>query len=67
NSEMGLKVTDQPNPRGEVMVRAKSMFSGYYKQPEMTSKSISEEWFATGYSGYIEKTDDDVYLYTTLK
>ncbi|KAJ1644581.1 medium-chain fatty acid-CoA ligase faa2 [Coemansia asiatica] len=56
------KVTDSPNPRGEVMIRAKSKFSSYYKQPEKTDESMDGEWFATGRSGTVTESTNEVYF-----
>jgi long-chain acyl-CoA synthetase len=41
--------TDKPYPRGELLVRASTMFREYFKNPEETAKAIdSEGWFHTG-------------------
>lgn len=41
--------TDKPHPRGELLIRASTMFSEYFKNPEETAKAIdSEGWFHTG-------------------
>lgn len=48
---------------GEIQVKSKSVMMGYYKNPEETAKSISEDgWLMTGDLGY---KDDDGYLYIT--
>ncbi len=48
---------------GEIQVKSKSVMMGYYKDPEETAKSISEDgWLMTGDLGY---KDDDGYLYIT--
>ena len=48
---------------GEIQVKSKSVMMGYYKNPEETAKTISEDgWLMTGDLGY---KDDDGYLYIT--
>jgi long-chain acyl-CoA synthetase len=40
---------------GEVMIRAEGVFQGYYKQPEATRDTITEDgWYRTGDSGYVD-------------
>ncbi|KAL1921878.1 uncharacterized protein VTP21DRAFT_10520 [Calcarisporiella thermophila] len=39
---------DQPNPRGEICVRGPSVMKGYYKNDDLTSKTIRDEWLHTG-------------------
>ncbi|KAJ1846211.1 medium-chain fatty acid-CoA ligase faa2, partial [Coemansia sp. RSA 2703] len=46
--DMGYDATDDKCPRGEVMIRSKGIFSGYYKEPEKTAKAMDGEWLATG-------------------
>ena len=47
--EMDYLVTDKPQPRGELLVRGNSLFSGYYKNEEETKKAIlADGWFRTG-------------------
>lgn len=42
--------------RGEVLVRSKGVFKGYYKEPEKTRESVDEEgWFHTGDAGLIDE------------
>ncbi|XP_010270843.1 PREDICTED: long chain acyl-CoA synthetase 1-like isoform X1 [Nelumbo nucifera] len=45
--EMGYNPLGNP-PRGEICVRGKTIFSGYYKNPELTRESIRDGWFHTG-------------------
>lgn len=45
--EMGYHPLADP-PRGEICVRGKTVFSGYYKNPELTTESIRDGWFHTG-------------------
>lgn len=47
--DMDYLVTDKPHPRGELLMRGPNVFSEYYKNPEETAKSFTEDgWFKTG-------------------
>ncbi|KAL7747139.1 medium-chain fatty acid-CoA ligase faa2 [Sorochytrium milnesiophthora] len=47
--EMGYRSTDTPCPRGEVWVRGGNIFVGYYKQPDKTRETLTEDgWCRTG-------------------
>ncbi|XP_011042735.1 PREDICTED: long chain acyl-CoA synthetase 1-like [Populus euphratica] len=35
-------------PCGEISLRGKSLFSGYYRNPELTRESMKDGWFHTG-------------------
>ncbi|MBU2513912.1 AMP-binding protein [bacterium] len=50
-----VKITEDQ----EVLVRSKSVFQGYYQNPEATNEAIQGGWFLTGDAGYI---DDDGHL-----
>ena len=45
--EMGYNPLGNP-PRGEICMRGKSTFAGYYKNPELTSETLRDGWFHTG-------------------
>ena len=47
--DMDYLVTDQPNPRGELLMRGNTLFSGYFKDDEETKKAVLPDgWFRTG-------------------
>ena len=47
--DMEYLVTDQPQPRGELLLRGPTLFSGYYKNEEDTEKCmLPDGWFRTG-------------------
>ncbi|KAI9894809.1 MAG: hypothetical protein M1814_000028 [Vezdaea aestivalis] len=47
--DMEYLVTDQPQPRGELLIRGLSIFKEYYRNPQETAKAIDEDgWFHTG-------------------
>ncbi len=50
-----IKITEDQ----EVLVSGKSIFKGYYKNPEATAEAIVDGWFLTGDAGYL---DDDGHL-----
>ncbi|XP_052190254.1 long chain acyl-CoA synthetase 1-like [Diospyros lotus] len=45
--EMGYNPLANP-PRGEICVRGKGCFAGYYKNPDLTAEAIQDGWFHTG-------------------
>ena len=47
---------------GEIMVRSRMMFSGYYKEPEKTAEVVRDGWLLTGDLG---ETDADGFLKIT--
>ncbi|KAL6607893.1 hypothetical protein ACP70R_040956 [Stipagrostis hirtigluma subsp. patula] len=55
--EMGYDPLGVPS-RGEICIRGKSLFSGYYKNPELTNEAIVDGWFHTGDIG--EMTPDGI-------
>lgn len=47
--DMEYSVDDKPHPRGELLLRGNNMFTEYFKNPEETTKAMTEDgWFRTG-------------------
>ncbi|KAF8942815.1 Long chain acyl-CoA synthetase 7 peroxisomal, partial [Entomortierella lignicola] len=45
---------DQPNPRGEILIRGPNVMKGYYKKPSTTASALDKNgWFHTGELGVI--------------
>ena len=56
--EGGYRVTDKPNPRGEIIIKSKANSSGYFKRDDLTKESFVQDpdgsyWFITGDIGEI--------------
>lgn len=45
---------------GEIAIKSNSLFSGYFRQPEETKKSMQDGWFFTGDLGYM--ADGQLYI-----
>ncbi len=49
-----------PGEIGEIVIRGKSMMMGYWKNPELTARTIRNGWYHTEDMGYL---DEDGYLF----
>ncbi|MCC3337316.1 thioester reductase domain-containing protein [Mycolicibacterium smegmatis] len=43
--DLGYFHTDQPHPRGELLVKTRDLFPGYYKRPEVTAAVFDPDGF----------------------
>ncbi|MBV8930850.1 MAG: carboxylic acid reductase [Mycobacteriaceae bacterium] len=47
--ELGYFTTDQPHPRGELLIKTETMMPGYYKRPEVTAEVFDADgYYMTG-------------------
>lgn len=47
--DLGYFSTDQPHPRGELLLKTQNMFPGYYKRPEVTADVFDDDgYYRTG-------------------
>ncbi|KAJ5077260.1 long-chain-fatty-acid--coa ligase 5 [Anaeramoeba ignava] len=46
--ELNYSTEDRPYPRGELLIRGRNVFSGYYKDPDKTAEAFDGKWFRTG-------------------
>lgn len=47
--ELGYFGTDRPHPRGELLIKSRTLFSGYYKRADLTAEVFDEDgFFRTG-------------------
>ncbi len=51
------------NPDGELWIRSRAVFGGYYKDPDKTAEALDADgWFHTGDAGYVDKDGHIIYL-----
>ncbi|MBP2452814.1 carboxylic acid reductase [Mycolicibacterium lutetiense] len=43
--DLGYFSTDQPHPRGELLIKTENLFPGYYKRPDVTASVFDEDGF----------------------
>jgi len=43
--ELGYYTTDKPYPRGELVIKTKTQFKGYWKRPDLTSEIFDENGY----------------------
>jgi long-chain acyl-CoA synthetase len=53
-----IRISDE----GEILVKAPSVFQGYYKAPDKTAEKLKDGWFYTGDAGYIDEDGHLIYL-----
>lgn len=58
--EVSLKISET----GEILIKSRKIFKGYYKDSDATNKALIESWLHTGDIGHI---DDKGFLYITDK
>ncbi|MFN8205974.1 MAG: long-chain fatty acid--CoA ligase [Bacteroidales bacterium] len=49
-----VKISDS----GEILIKGKNTFTGYYRQPEESAKSLADGWYHSGDIGYINAQGD---------
>jgi fatty acid CoA ligase FadD9 len=60
--ELGYFHTDQPHPRGELLVKSDGLFLGYYKRPEVTAEVFDPDgYYRTG--DVVAETGPDQLVY----
>jgi long-chain acyl-CoA synthetase len=57
-SEVSAKVAED----GEILIRSRKNFPGYFKNPEETEQALTKGWFHTGDIGFI---DEDGFIHIT--
>ncbi|KAJ2355770.1 medium-chain fatty acid-CoA ligase faa2 [Coemansia erecta] len=59
--EMNYFSTDKPYPRGEILLRGKNVFAGYYNDAEKTAAALDGDWLITGDIGTL-KSDGNLQI-----
>jgi len=56
--DLGFSIHDKPYPRGEALIHGAHVFSGYYRNPDVTRRVLTPDgWFSTG--DVVELIDHD--------
>lgn len=54
--ELNYSVADSPQPRGEILISGPFVFSGYYKDDNMTASTLTPDgWLQTGDIGTVDR------------
>jgi long-chain acyl-CoA synthetase len=53
-----IKVTEE----GEVAIKSRAVFSGYYKAEEKSAEVLRDGWFYTGDAGYVDENNHLIFL-----
>ncbi|KAG7191343.1 uncharacterized protein KQ657_003548 [Scheffersomyces spartinae] len=65
---MNYFANDPEGPKGELLIRSPSVFSGYYKNEEETAKAFDEDgWFKTGDVAKVDKDTGRIYIIDRVK
>ena len=56
--EVEVKISEA----GEILVKSKTVFKGYYKKPDVTKKVFEDNWFKTGDKGYLTENNELVMI-----
>jgi long-chain acyl-CoA synthetase len=56
--ETSIKISEN----NEILIKANTVFKGYYNKPEETNKVLKDGWYHSGDEGYVQ---DQEYLYMT--
>ncbi|KAK4418523.1 Long chain acyl-CoA synthetase 4 [Sesamum alatum] len=59
--EMGYDALSRTTPRGEICIRGKCLFSGYYKRDDLTKEVMADEWFHTGRKTFSSFPKENMY------
>jgi long-chain acyl-CoA synthetase len=60
--EVIIKISEE----GEILIKSKTVFTGYYKKPEATAAVLKDGWFKTGDKGYLT-FDGDLVMTDRIK
>jgi long-chain acyl-CoA synthetase len=53
-----IKIT----PEGEIAIKSRAVFAGYYKAEEKTAEVLRDGWFYTGDAGFVDENGHLIYL-----